>query len=212
MNICVGITTYNRPEQYRDTVKAIRANAGSHNVKIVVVQDGGRRYVKDGTDLYTHHKHHGGKAGYSDTVTILWAMAEASDPDVFIQVPDDFTFGQGWISKAVNTLSMLDRYAAINIHACGRTNMWGIRPHSRGAFDSNAFIDGAFAITADAMDLIDWEPAEVPETYHRDGLGSGVWRYTTKAMRKMGIRIFRMRDHIVTTDWSGANSQMNPHR
>ena len=43
MNICVGITTYNRPEQYRDTVKAIRANAGSHNVKIVVVQDGGRR-------------------------------------------------------------------------------------------------------------------------------------------------------------------------
>ena len=212
MNICVGITTYNRPEQYRATVKAIRKNAGDHAVKIVVVQDGGRQYVKDGNDLYTYRKDHGGKAGYHDTVRMLWGMAEATGADMFIQVPDDFTYGDGWLSRTVEVLTMMGDISALNIHNCGRSEMWGHRPQARGIVDSGAFIDGAFAITAEAMDMIHWTPGEVPEGYHREGLGSGVWKYTTKRLRRAGVRIFRLREHIVSTDWSGKNSKMNPQR
>ena len=215
MKIIVGITTYDRPEEYRATVKAIRKAAPKeHTVGVVAVQDGGPMYVRNGKLLTVSYKEHGGKRGYWATVSHLWSIVKEKDPDVFIQVPDDFRYSPGWMDTVLDILSQLDENAFLNILPCGR-KQWRFHPHPHPSLpvDDFAFIDGAFATTRRGMKALRWSAYPMPDEYFdQEGIGSGVWRLVSGRLRTKRVPMYRMQEAVVFTDWSGEKSKMNPHR
>ena len=60
--------------------------------------------------------------------------------------------------------------------------------------------------------LVDWRDAKIHVLTHTLHYGCGAFEGVRAYKTDQGTAIFRLREHIVSTDWSGKTSKMNPHR
>lgn len=224
--IGVGITTYGRPAAYHRTL-AVLMDTGTPMV-VYVRQDGGERYVHDfrvGEHFRVETDRapvNFGKKRYWQTVKRLWGLVpKAEDITIWIQLPDDFEYKDGWLDQALKKFESLPtsktRGRVMNLLTDHRmeTGNWGLKPRliSSSLYDS-CFVDGAFMADRAAMDKTGWtiQPIEEDRWDDNEELGSGVWSQVTRTWMRRKIPIYCWKNRYITTDWSSEKSVMNPSR
>lgn len=216
-SILVLLTTYDRPRQYRATLRAMAATG--EDITVIAMQDGGDRYVVDeqvqGMPVVGLWKVHGGKRLYWQTINGLWKEAQKRArprPTYVIQLPDDFTYQRWWLQSIIASFGALGGYGVLNVFPCHRDRQWGNVRRLRGSIYHNSFIDGAFITTPQVLDRMRWRVPQVEDEWFRDGRSSGVWRQFTHSMKFMGVPMFQLAISPISGSFDAAKSKMNPDR
>lgn len=208
MKISVGMTTYGRPEQYARTIAELRRALAKHDVRVVVVQDGGERYVTDMADNFrfqvdTTWQENKGKQRYWETVNKVLKGCILHLPQLHLQLPDDLNYGPGWWEELEDRVLAMEEPFAMNVLPDHRSMCWRQRH----------FVDGAFVADREAMNELGWTIYPVPiYRWNNDpSLSSGVWKQVTK--RWGALDILKPRLNLpITHEWLAELSRMNPDR
>jgi hypothetical protein len=185
------ISTSGRPEGYAATLEAI----GDRHM-VITMQDGGPPYAQ-GERVYFDKP--GGKQMYWQRINGIWDRARVTRASHVMHLPDDFTYADGWLD------AIEDAYTgnALNLHACGRTRMWGM----------DRWVDGAFIAPWQWFAAIAWRiPQPLPQWFDDPERGSGVWRYVSKTWTRRGLPIEHMAKPVIFGDFDPDKSQMNKTR
>lgn len=190
-DVIVIVSTCGRPEGYARTLEAIGDRA-----HVITMQDGGRSYAK-GNRVYFDTP--GGKRMYWQRINAVWDKARICKASAVMHLPDDFAYADGWWD------AVMDEYRgqAMNMHVCGRTQMWGL----------HRWVDGAFIAPFMWYAALGWRVPEPSEAWFSDpARGSGVWRYVSKTWTRRGLPIHHMELSVIFGDFDPTTSQMNKDR
>lgn len=221
MNICVLITTCQRPKGFWNTIEAMG------DMPALIVHDGPDRYALGDTiremqpDLYficdpdpkevvmrngrimflVRHDGPGGKQGYQHVINDLYRMAQLTRYEHYLHLTDDIDFDSDWLDQV---LKAYDGTRPLNICVNGRPSNWGF----------TNYVDGGFIAPRSAFEALDWtiEPIPASRWKRNPNLGSGVWQQITRRWHGLGIIPKMIERDPVRSSFDPALSIMNPDR
>ena len=204
VDVCFGITAYNRPELLADLLRDIDTEAARAGlvVSVVVVDDASDSAPKlpglgmqHASGYCVQMPERGGKRGFHRLVTRLYEEMGHVPADLYVQLPDDARLCRDFIDLVRDELNIVDDCGiALNLlidSGRGRSGCWtGVEPeqHMLGTWHAG-WVDGASAFRRAYLEVLDFRVPPIPDWWHnaQPPRGSGVGWAISRALVHLGL-------------------------
>ena len=203
MDIAFLITTCNRKESCQRLVDAL-AGLGD----IYVMKDGNHYDISGATQ--SHFRHRMGREGYWKVVNWLFAMRTAHK--YYIMLPDDFMPAKDMVKEAIRIWEGIDDPNKICLNLLtdrvGQTCWTNFKPIDKGSTYLTQWVDMCFL----CEEKFFWALGKLPEVsvmFRGTHSSSGVGRYISKYLSKLGYNLYQVKESLVIPQAEHGTSQMH---
>ena len=179
----ITVFTYNRPDLLKEAIKPILKE------KYIIIDDGSDVPLKQKNVLRVAHQ---GKKGFWRLWACALHIADLSDDDFFLFMPDDFLNIDLERIKAFHETHK-DKPYFCNVINDGRTQQWvrfNERPHNAD-FTQIGFVDCGFFCNRSALQKIGFNMTPIDTSRMAGVTSSGVGMQLTNRISRSGVPIYK---------------------